>query len=159
MQHTQVFSKPLQSTQQILLATAFLLACNYIKIPFYPVSFTLHTFGIALCALLMSPRRTFAAVTLFILCKMTMGLSFMQLSGGFYMAFPLAGFIISSLKERFHPLAALVVGQLVIYAIGASWLSMFIGWKAGWIQGAGLFACSDLLKNIAALKIAKRGSV
>lgn len=153
METSLSFSQSARTSLQLASGCALMILCDRIKIPFYPVSFTLHTFGIALLALSLPPMRTLSILLLFTAYKLIMGLNLFGLSGGYFLAFPVAGFTISYLQGKWPPFFALIAGQALIYLMGASVLSAFLGLKAGWIQGAGVFAISDLLKNLIALKV------
>lgn len=153
METTLTHSKSVRTSIELVIGCLFIIICDQIKIPFYPVSFTLHTFGVALLALSFPPLRTLSILLLFTTYKLTLGLNLFGMSGGYFLAFPVAGFAISYLQKKWPPFFALLAGQALIYLFGASWLSAFLGWKAGLIQGAGVFAISDLLKNLVALKV------
>jgi len=153
METTHSFSQLVRTSLHLIIGCMLMILCDRIKVPFYPVSFTLHTFSIALLALSLAPLKTLLTLLLFIFYKLLMGMNLFGLSGGYFLAFPAAGFAISILQKKWPPFFALLAGQALIYLIGASWLSAFLGPKEGWIQGAGIFAASDLLKNLAALKV------
>ena len=136
-----------------------------VKIPFYPVPFTLQTFAISLLALVQSPKLSFASAACYLMCGM-LGLpvfgghaNSLWMTGkcaGYLVAFPLAAYLSSALCRKIHPFLALICGQLLIYFIGFIGLMAFFGPSTAWIRGVVFFIPSDLLKNMLAISVAKR---
>lgn len=153
MEKTLSLSKSLQSAALVALGLLVMLICDRIKVPFYPIPFTMHTFGVAVIALTQPPQRTFGTLLLFTAVKLSMGLSLFGMSGGYFLAFPFVGLAISYLQKKWPPFFALLAGQALLYLIGVSWLSAFLGWKKAWIQGTGVFAVTGLLKNFLAYQL------
>ncbi len=149
-----------------LLGCGLITLGALVKIPFYPISFTLHTFAIALLGLTQSPRQAVASVLCY-LAFATMGLPilsgglanplwFTAKAGGYYMAFPFAAYLISKLSQKGYPFLGLICGQILILALGSAWLSFFIGAKLAFIHGALFFLPSDTLKNLIALVLIRK---
>lgn len=154
----------------ILLSALFIAALAQVRIPLQPVPVTGQTFAVLLVGMALGSRRGALAVLAY-LAMGAAGLPFFTgaQAGLAYMAGPtggyLAGFVAAAglvgwLAERgwdrslFKALAAMVIGNLVIYLFGVSWLSTLVGGFAG-EKGAialGLtpFLLGDALKALAA---------
>jgi biotin transport system substrate-specific component len=143
-----------------LLGGALIALSAWIKIPFYPVPFTLHTFAVILIGLTQKPSQAFASVIAYLIAA-TAGLPVLNgglanmywivgPTAGYLVAFPFAACLISALKTRIHPLLAIFAGQALIFASGFSWLAYLIGPSLAWTKGVFLFLASDALKAIAA---------
>jgi biotin transport system substrate-specific component len=148
-----------------LLGAGFIALCAQIKIPFYPVPFTLHTFAILLLGLTQTPKQAFGSVVAYLLAA-TAGLPVLNgglsnsywilgPSAGYLLAFPCAAYLISFLKTRIHPLLALLCGEVLILTLGFARLVPLFGVSVAWTHGVALFLASDGLKGLAAFGIAK----
>jgi len=158
------------TTWPLLLATSLLgggiIALGaWIKIPFYPVPFTLHTFAIILIGLTQRPNQAFASVIAYLIAA-TAGLPVLNgglanmfwivgPTAGYLVAFPFAAYLISSLKTKVHPLLAIFAGEALIFGGGFAWLAYLIGPTLAWTKGVFLFLASDALKAIAAFVCVK----
>jgi len=147
------------------LAGAALIALgSWIRIPFYPVPFTLQTLSIFILGLALVPKQAFASGLAYLLCA-SVGLPVLDGSinclwmtgkcGGYLLSFPIAAYTIAKLRQKFPPFFALIVGEAIILLCGASWLIPFIGVKGAFMKGALLFIPSALLKAAAALSLHK----
>ncbi len=142
-----------------VIGCSLITLASLIKIPIYPVSFTLHTFAIFILALTQSPKQVLGSTLLYLVCA-TIGLPVLCGSanplwicgkcGGYLIAFPIAAYLIAKLKTKCHPILAILCGQIVIFALGFIWLIPFFGMQIAWVNGVLLFIPSDLLKNLAA---------
>ncbi len=137
---------------------------SLVKIPFYPVPFTLQTLAIFILALTQSPKQAFGSSFTYLLCG-TIGLPvfcgkanplwMMGKCGGYLIAFPLAAYLTAKLVKDWEwpPLAAIFCGQAVIYTLGLLWLIPLFGWKIAITKGIIFFIPSDLIKNFIAVVI------
>lgn len=147
------------------LGCALITLCSLVKIPFYPVPFTLQTLAVFIIALTQEPRQAFASGMCYLFCA-SLGLPvlcggsnpfwIMGKCGGYLVGFPLAAYLISVLRKKCHPILAILCGQVVIFGLGFLWLIPFFGVKIAWLKGVLLFIPSGLLKNIAAVCIVRR---
>lgn len=145
-----------------LLGCGLLTLASLVKIPFYPVAFTLHTLVVSILGLTQSPKQAMGSVICYLLFA-TLGLPVLSghanplwilgKCGGYYAAFPFAAYLISKLSQKWHPLVALTCGQMFIYLLGFIWLVPFFGAKVAFISGVLFFIPSDMLKNLVALGI------
>ncbi|HEX6289009.1 MAG TPA: biotin transporter BioY [Herpetosiphonaceae bacterium] len=114
-----------------------------IPLPFTPVPITGQTLGVLLTGAALGSRRGALALLLYVL-EGAIGLpvfaggaaGFARIlgpTGGYLLSYPLAAGIIGLLAERgwdrrLHLAAlAMLIGNLVIYLIGASWLGLYKG--------------------------------
>lgn len=128
---------------KILLGIALMIVCANISIPLQPVPITLHTVGVLLIGALYTPRNALLTLGSFVMLG-TMGAPvFSNFSGGipvilgpkggYIVSFPLAAFVVAYLnthgvKEKWYRLlGTILLGNCVIYALGVSWLSQFVG--------------------------------
>jgi biotin transport system substrate-specific component len=126
----------------VIAATALVALCAHISIPlgFSPVPITLQPFAVVLLGLLLAPRLSFAAMSLYLL-EGASGLpvfsphgpgglgQIIGYTGGYLLAAPfaaaLAGLIYRSGKRNFlTALAGAAAGDLVLLSIGALWMSV-----------------------------------
>lgn len=137
---------------------------SFVKIPLYPVSFTLQTFAIYILALTESPKQAFDSALCYLLCA-TIGLPVLcghanpfwiiGKSGGYLVAFPIAAYCIAQMRQKQSPLLALLCGQAVIFSLGFIWLVSLFGFYLAFTKGVLIFIPSELLKMLAAIGIAK----
>jgi biotin transport system substrate-specific component len=123
----------------IAAGAAFIYLTARFSIPRDPIPWTGQTFGILVVGGALGARRGFTAVTLYVLLGL-IGLPFfaegkggsaviLGQSGGYIIGFVVAGTIVGRLAElgwdrRFSgAVAMMLVGTVVIYAIGLPWLS------------------------------------
>lgn len=158
-----------QQTTPLFILLAFLgcsliTLCSWVKIPFYPVPFTLQTLAISLLALTQSPKQAFASVLCYlglaslglpVLCGKANPLWLCGISGGYLIGFPMGAYLASKLSQRWHPVLALLCGQALVYLLGFVWLVPLFGAKASFIHGVAFFLPSELLKIVAAWGISR----
>jgi biotin transport system substrate-specific component len=126
----------------VIAATALVALCAHISIPlgFSPVPITLQPFAVLLLGLLLEPRLSFAALSLYLL-EGALGLpvfsphgpggvgQLIGYTGGYLLAAPfaaaLAGLIYRSGKRNFlTAMAGAAAGDLVLLSTGALWLGV-----------------------------------
>lgn len=144
-----------------------------ITIPLPIVPITGQTFGVLLLGVLLGSRRGALAMLVY-LAEGLVGLPVFAYgfsawtpsplggfvifgsTAGYLWAFPLAAFVVGALAERgwdrTFTRAALVMllGSLVIYAGGVSWLAHYVGWHLAWVFGVQPFLAGDVLKALLA---------
>lgn len=145
------------------------LAQLAVPLPFTPVPVTGQTLGVLLIGGLLGSRRG-AAAMLVHLAEGLAGLPvFSEVSSawsltrmgvpaiigptaGYLFAFPVAAFVVGWLAERgwdrrlLAAAFAMVIGQLIIYAGGLSWLAFFVGLERAIPLGMLPFLSGDALK-------------
>jgi len=150
------------------VANLLLVACSQVRIPlpFTPVPITGQTFGVLLLGALLGSRYGTAVVAAYVL-EGVIGLpvfagwkggvaALFGPTGGYIIGFVFAAFVVGWLIElgwakRFDlTLAALLIGNAVIYALGLPWLAFFVGWDKTLQLGLLPFLPGDLLKLVAA---------
>lgn len=139
-----------------------------IPLPFTPVPLTLQTFAVLLAASALGTMRGVASMALYALAGIagvpwfaegTSGLT--MPSFGYIVGFIAAAFVVGRLAEHGatralgRSIGLMIVGSLVIYAIGATWLKVsldvpFFGADSAWAYGVQPFLIGDALKLLAA---------
>lgn len=156
-------------TRDIVLAcvgAAFTALCAQIAIPFFPVPFTLQTFAVLACGLALGARLGAASQVAYLVAGMAGLPVFTAFSGGFariagptggyLIAFVAAAYIVGLFAEKGwtqKPILAVLgsfLAMAVVYALGAAWLSVYVGFTAAIAQGVVPFLVSDALKALAA---------
>jgi biotin transport system substrate-specific component len=139
-----------------------------IPLPWSPVPLTGQTFAVLLSGALLGPRRAFAAQALY-LAQGAAGLPvfagglggaavLLGPTAGYLAAFPFAAAVTGLLARRGWDrgfatmLAAMLLGSLVIFALGLAWLARFVPAGALLAQGLLPFVPGDVVKaSLAAL--------
>jgi biotin transport system substrate-specific component len=150
----------------VLGGAALTAVCSQIAVPWLPVPFTLQTFSVLLCGLILGSRRgalsqlTYVAggaVGLPVFAGFTGG--FWHLAGptgGYLMGFVLAAGLVGYFAERgwdrkaWTTAAAMAIGSIVILALGFAWLTVFIGPAKAFWAGVVPFLAGDAIKAVAA---------
>lgn len=159
------------------LVAAMMAATSWIQIKFGPVPFTLQTVFVVLAALLLAPEWAAASMGVYLVLG-AVGLpifaggvggfaAFTLPTGGFLVAFPVAAGlgalayrsarrIPGTRGEVVATIAAVLVVEAVIYAIGVPWLIVTTGMPVGAALGVALvpFLVPDAIKAAAAVVIA-----
>jgi biotin transport system substrate-specific component len=151
----------------VALFSAFVALTARIEIPLWPVPMTLQTLGVVFTGAALGSRRGALALLLY-LAEGAVGLPVFAggASGVVYMAGPTAGYLVGFvvaagvvgwLAERgwdrrlVWTVLAMLVGNLVIYVLGVSWLAGFLGdLRAALVQGMLIFVPGDLVKIVVA---------
>jgi biotin transport system substrate-specific component len=147
----------------LLLALSAQLA---VPLPFTPVPLTGQPFAVLLLGALYGPRRGAATVTAYLLTGalgmpvFAAGASgvarFAGPTGGYLAGHVLAAFVVGWLAERgwdrrrWTTAVAMLAGTVVIYAMGALWLSRFVGWPNVLAAGVTPFLAGDAVKILLA---------
>ncbi len=148
----------------VLLGCLFISLCSCIKIPMYPVSFTLHTFAISMIALKFTPKQALASVLCYLACG-SLGLPvfsglanplwIMGKCGGYYIGFLVAAFLMAKAYQKLSAIAALSIGHAIILFFGFLWLIPFVGVKTALFKGLLIFIPSDIIKILAVSGVLK----
>lgn len=172
-------------TLRIAAANILLIVCAQIAVPlpFTPVPVTGQTFGVMLIAVIFGARRGAIAAALY-LFEGAAGLPVFQPYGapgaarllgptaGYLWAYPAAVYITGWLAARIPLLpaaadakaqwqrtallgAALVPGQLLIFASGCAWLAGTKGWATAIALGALPFLPGEVIKVAAVLAVTR----
>ena len=137
-----------------------------IPLPFSPVPLTGQTFGVLLTGALLGPRLGACALLLY-LAEGSAGLPFfaggtfgaarlLGPTGGYLLSYPLAAALVGLLAERGWDrrpptmLAAMLIGSLVVFALGAADLARFVGSHNALMLGVWPFLPGDVLKALLA---------
>ena len=165
---------------RIASANLLMVLCAWIAVPlpWTPVPITGQTFGVMLVAVLLGSRRGAFVLGLYLLEGLA-GLPVFQPFGlpgaarlagptaGYLLAYPAAAFVTGWLVERgalnsiFRLAGALLLGEIVIFAGGCTWLAagFGFGWTRAIAAGATPFLAGELIKMalvVAAVRGAER---
>ncbi len=151
---------------EVLFASLVIVFFAQVKIPYGPIPHTLQTFAVFLVALMMTPRKA-AAACLCYLGYATLGLPVisglvsnpMWLTGttaGYLVGFPVAAYAIATVERMWGvrsyltSFISILIGQVVLYTIGVTWLSFLIGTEGAVAFGLMPFLVPAFVKNMAA---------
>jgi len=169
-----VASSWLRSAGLVVAGSVLLALCARVSVPlgFTPVPLSLQPFGVLLLGLLLSPRMAVATLVVY-LAEGAAGLPVFAPSplsgvahllgpaGGYLIAYPAAGALISILSRRTGrgfsaALLSAGLGDLLILVSGATWLAVNTHAVAGLARFVGVLAFlpGDALKVVAAAGIA-----
>lgn len=156
----------------VILGTLFLAVSSYVEIPMYPVPVTLQTFSVVLVGALYGWRLGGLTITAWLVAGAS-GLPvlaggaggvqhFLGPTGGYLLAFPIAGMIVGRLVERGwsgHRIGlafiGMLIGNAVCLVIGAAWLAVLIGLKQAIMAGVVPFLLGAVLKSALAAMVLK----
>lgn len=149
----------------LALSGSFLIALSAqvtIRVPFSPVPVTGQTFAVLLVGFALGGRLAFISLCMYLLEGISglpvfagggAGLPWLLgPTGGYLVGFVLAATLVGSLAQRgfdrrvMTTLAAFALGQLVIYIVGAGWLSIYTGFDAAIQAGVLPFLIGDSIK-------------
>lgn len=151
----------------IVAFSAFVALTAQVAIPLGPVPLTLQTLGVLFTGAVLGSKRGTLALLLYVaegaigLPVFAGGLSGIGVligpTGGYLVGFIVAAGIVGLLAERgwdrrlVWAALAMVVGNLVIYALGVAWLSVILGnLRTALVQGMLIFIIGDLIKIVVA---------
>ena len=152
-----------------LLCCAFsviIAICAHIKIPCYPVPFTLQTMGVFAVAAHLGAKLGALTVLIYIaegligLPVFTTSTAILGPTGGYIIGFIPAAYVIGFAKDRFSGLAAtvssVVLAELVLFFFGWLQLAQFIGYSAAYNAGVVPFYLSEAVKIVASVALISR---
>ncbi|MCH9613999.1 MAG: hypothetical protein SP1CHLAM54_10080 [Chlamydiia bacterium] len=130
-----------------------LILSSWIKVPCFPVPFTGHTFFIFILGLLLTPRIALTSSLIYLSVNVA---NLLGPTGGYILAMPIAAYFLSAYKQTISPLLALILAQALIYLLGVSHLTYFIGLKAAIFHGMIVFLPAACIKIALAYKIGRK---
>jgi biotin transport system substrate-specific component len=162
---------------QFMVYTSLLAALTavgaYIHIPLGPVPIVLQNLFVLLAGLLLGSRWGAISMATYLLLG-AVGLPvfsgakggiahFMGPTGGYLVGFLLAAYLTGYVSERFQnraaaDIAAVILGSIAIYAVGAPWLKITTGLSWAKVLTIGMlpFLIGDALKAGAAVVLARK---
>ncbi len=170
-------NKVVQSTVLVIAGCLFtaLLARIRIYLPFTPVPIVGSTLGVLLTGSLLGSRLGFASMLLYLVLGAiglpvftagNSGIVYMQgATLGYLVAFPIVAAVMGWFAERGWDrhvgtyAAALVIGSLIFYVLGAGWLALGLGMGLGaaLLQGVVPFIIGDAIKVLIAVGVLPGG--
>ncbi len=155
----------------VVIAGSLLLTLSAkASIPFLPVPMTLQTLVVLSLGMVLGPRLGAAAVLAYLAQgaiglpvfagtpEKGIGIAYMiQHTGGYLVGFVVAAFTVGLLAQRkwdrsmLTTIAAMLIGNAIIYAFGLLWLGALIGWDKPVVAlGMTPFLLGDLAKTLIA---------
>jgi biotin transport system substrate-specific component len=147
----------------VVVFSAFVGLTAQVTIPLWPVPLTLTTLGVLFTGAALGSKRGALALLLY-LAEGAVGLPVfaggasgvayaLGPTGGYLVGFVVAAGIVGLLAERgwdrrpIWTALAMVVGNLIIYVLGVTWLAVFLGdLGTALVQGMLIFVIGDLVK-------------
>ena len=151
----------LRNVVLVLAASWFVALLAQVKVPIGPVPVTGQTLGVLLVGALLGSRLGAVSMIAYIF-QGAIGLPFFAGSGlfgptgGYLAGFVVAAFVVGWLAERGWDrhmgtaVAAMLIGNIIIYALGLAWLSRFVGLETVLSVGLIPFIPGDIIKTIIA---------
>jgi biotin transport system substrate-specific component len=153
----------------VVLGSLFIALLSSAEIPLTPVPITLQTFAIFVLALFQGGSKAALSLLMY-LAEATLGLPvfggpssdpfwILCPSAGYCLAFPLAAYLTGKISELRSPfpfvrmLIGCFCGQAVVYLLGVTWLSFYIGLSQALILGLYPFIMFDGIKLLTAVAI------
>lgn len=149
------------------LFAALLAVCAWISIPIPPLAFSLQTFGVLLALGVLGGRWGTVTVLAYLLLGMVglpvfsgfqSGAALAGPTGGFLWGF-LAGGLVYWALERVGKLSAMLAAQLITYACGCLWFSIYAGntgFTAAVLTCVVPYLVPDAIKLMLACSLAER---
>jgi biotin transport system substrate-specific component len=155
----------------VILGALFISLTALIVVPHEPVPWTGQTFGVLFVGCALGFRRGFSSVALYVLLGIVGLPLFAQgqggldvirgATGGYLIGFIVAGAVVGRLAELGWDrhiggaIGAMLIGSVLIYAIGVPWLKMSTGmtWADAIAAGLSPFVWWDLAKLVVAAAI------
>lgn len=146
----------------ILLGVALITICAKIRLPFWPVPTTLHTFAVMAIAIALGPRLATATFFAYLAVgaaglpvfsgspERGIGIAYMMgPTGGYLLGYLVASWVTGALalgRGTAGRVMAMLAGLVIIYAVGLPWLGIYV--PADQIVALGFtpFILGDLLK-------------
>jgi biotin transport system substrate-specific component len=128
-----------------------MFASTLVKVPFYPVPFTLQTLALPLICLFSSRKHALRGVALFAIHRIILVGPEIFLTIGYIIGFFAMAWILTS-KAKVRPMgtARLLAGvmwtQFIVLLLGAAVLSLSIGLKRAFVCGFLFFVPAEVLK-------------
>jgi len=150
-----------------VIAGSLLIALGaQVKVPMYPIPFTLQPLAVFLLALHQTPKFAFCSAMLY-LVECTLGFPFLASmhtnplwifgpTAGFLIGFPIAATLSSFLFHYFKKktfitaLFSLIPGQMAIYLLGYLFLAGYVGFDKAFGVGIAPFLVGGLIKMMMA---------
>lgn len=145
----------------VLAGVALLTLSAKIQVPFWPVPVTLQTLAVPVIAAAFGARLGTATVLAYLATGLVLPVFasagfgpayFAGPTAGYLVGYPIAAWIVGTVSERVGnrvlPLfAAMLAGDVVVFALGFGWLAFFIqSVEKAWLGGVAPFLLADLVK-------------
>lgn len=146
----------------VTAGTALLALAAQLRIPFYPVPFTMQTFVVLVIGLTFGPRLAGATLATYlgggaagapVFAGLTGGAGVLSgATAGYLWGMLVAAVVMGLLAERGwdrsrgRTLGAMLIGTTIIFAAGLAWLANLFGWEVAISTGLTPFLASEAAK-------------
>lgn len=152
----------------VFAALTAVLSQVSIRLPISPVPVTLQLFAIFVTAVLLGSRCGALSQIVYLIIGAVGAPVFANFEGGFQVisgpkggyliSFPIIAFVIGKILEgrktpsRMDMVGAMVVGLIICYSLGATWLGISLKWDASkaLMSGVAMFLPFDIIKIVVA---------
>lgn len=153
---------------KITIFPVLIASTLWISIPMVGAPITLQTLFVLLAGLILGKNKGALSMLLYLLmgaiglpvfAGYAGGLGIIAgPTGGFLLSFPFAAYVVGYIYERYKsPIAATIVGTLVVYYIGVPWLATYLEWPLTTaITAMYVYIPGDILKIVAAVTLIRR---
>lgn len=129
---------------------AVVVACiiaiaTYVRIPFFPVQFTLQTLAVVLCSAFFRRQAVLVGLGLFT----SFAWIFNPLTLGYIISFYLVSFVVGQVRtgcSSLRIIGRLLCAHAMVLTIGSIWLSCCIGVRDGFVYGCLFFIPAEMIK-------------
>jgi biotin transport system substrate-specific component len=163
-------SRLVRNGAAVIVGSLLLTASAKLAIPFWPVPVTLQTLVVLCLGMVLGPKLGAAAVIAYLAQgaaglpvfagtpEKGIGIAYMVgPTGGYLLGFVVAAYVVGWLAERrwdrhvVGTVAAMVIGNVLIYSFGLAWLGQVVGWDKPVLDfGLKPFILGDLAKIVIA---------
>lgn len=163
-------SRLVRNIAAVVVGSLLLIASAKLVIPFWPVPLTLQTLVVLSLGMVLGSRLGAVTVIAYLAQGATglpvfagtpekgIGIAYMVgPTGGYLIGFVVAAFVVGWLAERrwdrhfVGTVGAMIIGNIVIYALGLAWLGQVVGWDKPILDfGLKPFILGDLAKIVIA---------
>ncbi len=155
----------------VVLGSIGLAVLSQVSVPFIPVAMTLQTLGVLLIGLTFGFRMASATLALYLL-EGLVGLpvftgfnsgmaAFLGGTGGYLAGFLIAASVLGLMADKgltkswAGTIAAVAIGQVIIFGLGVAWLTAIYGFDKAIAYGLTPFIPGDLVKSALAVLLAR----
>lgn len=159
---SSAYTRATRAIALVIAGTALLAVAAQVRIPFYPVPFTMQTFIVLVVGLTYGPRLGGATVATYLTTGAAGAPVFAGFSAGAaVLSGPTAGYLWGMLaaavalgllagrgwtRTRGRTLGAMLLGTFIIFTAGLGWLAQLVGWKLALETGLIPFLGSEAAK-------------
>ncbi|MDR1255651.1 MAG: biotin transporter BioY [Puniceicoccales bacterium] len=134
-----------------IVISALIFGATLVRVPFYPVPFTLQTFVLPLICLFSTRKYVLQGLALFTVSRIIQSGFGLLLTSGYIMGFFAVAIILTAKappKNNLKLFCKIFGAQIIVLLSGTIVLSMFIGLQRAFLCGFLFFIAAEVLKTI-----------